>query len=171
MRAVFVEFVFAKIGGHENQRVLTTNRVTLGVGDSTFIQHLQKNIKYLWITFFYLIKQNHRIGFFAQKLSELRRFVRTNITSWCPQKSANIVSLSEFTHVDFEQKLGFFTIKLLGEDFDQFGFTHASRAKEQKRSDRSFVWIDACVAALESSRNLSDCLILTVYLAPQTFFQ
>ena len=61
----------AKVGGHDQNRVLEVHGSALPVGQAAVIEHLQQHVEHFRIGLFNLIEQHHRIWAATHGLSQL----------------------------------------------------------------------------------------------------
>ena len=70
----------ADVGGHDDDGVLEVHRATLTVRQTAVLENLQEHIEHIGMRLFDLVKEHHRIGLAAYRLSQLTAFFITDIT-------------------------------------------------------------------------------------------
>ncbi len=68
------------IGGHNQNRVFKINRPSLGIRDSSVVEHLQKHIEHIRMGLFNLVKKHHRVRLSPDRFRELSALLITHIS-------------------------------------------------------------------------------------------
>ena len=125
--------VRADIAGHHNHGVFKVHGSALSISQAAIVQHLQQDVEHIGMCLFHLIEQQHRIGFAPHRLGQVAALLVTHITWGRTYQTGHRVFFHEFTHVNAHQMVD--TVKQKSsQGLAQLGFTHASRAQEQKRT-------------------------------------
>ena len=63
--------VAARVGRHDDDRILKVHRAAVGVGDAALVQNLQQDVQHVRVGLLNLVEQQHRVGPAADLLRQL----------------------------------------------------------------------------------------------------
>src|SRR3989344_1685967 len=154
-----IDVLRADVAGHYYYRISKVDTPAFGVGERSGVEHLQEDIKDLWLRFFYLVEQQHRIGPVAHQLGECSPFLVANVARGGAAYFAHRVLLHILGHIDADER--FFVVEhKLGERFGELGLPHPGGAEEHKRCDGAVGVGDARARALNRIGDLLHRLAL-----------
>ena len=104
----------AKVGGHDDDRILEVHRAPLAVGHATVVEHLQQHIKHIRVRLLNFVEQDHGIRFAPHRFGQVAALFIADIAGRRADQAGDRMLLHEFTHVDTDHV--FFRIK---EEFRQ----------------------------------------------------
>ena len=150
----------AQIAGHNQQGVLKVHCYTLGIGDASIIQNLQKYIEHIRMCLFYLIEQNNGIRIAAYSLAQLTALIIADISWRRSNQTGNAVLLHILTHIDADN-MAFTIEQLLCQCFGNLCFTNTGRPKEQEAANRTMLILYLRLTAQNSITDKLQCGILS----------
>src|SRR5437763_15475624 len=72
----------------DEDRILKMCSLSLSIRQTTILRYLQKEIKYLWMSFLNLIKENDAVGMATHKFSQLTSLLIANISRRRPNEAS-----------------------------------------------------------------------------------
>ena len=123
----------AKVGGHDQNRVLEVHGPALPVGQTAVVEHLQQHVEYFRIGLFNLIEQHHRIWAATHGLSQLATLLIADVARRSTDQTRHGGLLHVLAHVNAHHGL-FIVEQEVGERLGELGLAHAGRAEEQERA-------------------------------------
>jgi hypothetical protein len=88
------------VRGHDDHRVLEVNRASLGIGQASLIEDLEKYVEDVGMRLLYLIEEQHRVRTPTDLFCELSCLLVANIAWRCTNQTTDGVTLLELAHVD-----------------------------------------------------------------------
>ena len=124
----------ADVARHDDDRVLEADHASLAVGQTTVIEHLQKDVEHIRMRFLDLVEQDDAVRPAAHGLGELAAFVVANISRRSTNEALHAELLHVLGHIDANH--GLLGIEqVLGKRLCELGLANARRTEEQKRAD------------------------------------
>ena len=155
-----LNFVRANVAGHHDHGIFEVHGAALTIGQTAIVQHLQEHVEDVGMGFFYLIQQNHAVGFAAHGLGQVAALFIAHIARRRANQTCNAVLFHEFAHVDADQMV--FRVKQkASQRLAQLGFTHTRGAEEQERAGWA-IWVrQASTRTANRIRHRRDGFFLT----------
>ena len=129
--AVFQNHVAADVGGHDHDGVLEVHHPALTIGKPAVVQYLKQHVEHVVVSFFDLIKQDHRVRPAAHGFRQLAAFLVANVSGRRPDQPRDRVLLLVFTHIDANHR-----VLIIKHEFSQraseLGFADAGRPEKDK---------------------------------------
>ena len=158
------------IGGHDNDRVAEIHLSSLGIGDMSVIQNLQKNIEYVRMRLLHLVKQHDRIGMRADPVAELTAVPMAHISRRRADHLGHRMLFHIFGHVYPDD--GFLIAEQsLRKGLGQFGLSYPCRSQEQEGANGPSGILQSRPAALYSPCHRADRFLLSDDPLVKLFFQ
>src|SRR5664280_1353981 len=109
----------AKVGGHDDQCIAKIHCSTLSIRQSAIIQQLQQHVKYVRVSLFDLIEQDHAVWAATHGFGQLAAFLVANVPRRCSDQTADGMFFLVFAHIDPDH--GAFIIE---HEFSPVSYTH-----------------------------------------------
>src|SRR6185312_14613181 len=77
---IFQNSVAADVGGHDEKSIFKIHRSSLAICQASIVQNLQHEVEYIRVSFFNLVKENHRVGFSPDRFGQLPPFFKSDIS-------------------------------------------------------------------------------------------
>ena len=117
----------AKVGGHDQNRVLEVHGTALTIGQTAIVEDLQQHVEYFRIGFLHLIEQHHRVWAAAYGLGELAALLVADVARRGADQARHGGLFHVFAHVDAHHGL-LVVEQEVRERRGQFGLAHAGGA-------------------------------------------
>ena len=88
------------VGGHNQDRILEIDSFAGRIRDTSIIQNLQQDVKYIRVRFLNLIEEDNGIRFAPYCLGQLTALVISDISWRRSDQTGNGMFLHVFTHID-----------------------------------------------------------------------
>src|SRR5262245_54389669 len=154
-----LDILAAEIGGHNDNRVLSIDRPALTIGYAAVFEDLQQGVKHVWVTFFDLVEQHHRVGPTAHGFREISALFISDVARRGADQPGDGMLFHELGHIEANHSL-FVVEQELSEGTAELGLADAGRAEENKRPDRTVLILQPGAGAADGIRNRVDCAIL-----------
>src|SRR5205085_1600649 len=149
----------ADIACHDDDAVAEVYFAPFGVGEVAVVEHLQEDVKHLWVRLLYLVEEEHGVGAMPDSFGEPATLVVAYIARWRADELAYTVLLHVLRHVDADERL-FVIEHKLRQRSRELCLAHARGAEEHKRCNGP-VWVgNARARALYCVGNLFYRLVL-----------
>ncbi len=122
----------ARVGGHDDDRVLKVHVAALGVGNVAVVQDLQQDVEHIRMGLLDLVEEDDAVGLAAHLLGELAGLVVAHVARGRADDAGDGELLHELGHIQPDQGLGGVE-HIQGQLLDQLGLAHAGGAHKDER--------------------------------------
>ena len=155
------------IRGHDEDDVAEVSLLTLVVGKSGIVHHLEQDVVDVAVCLLYLVEQKHAVGRFADSVGELSTVLVAHIACRRANEFGNGMLLGVFGHIEAHQ----LDAQLAGEDACHLGLAHSRRSYEEERRHRLVVVDESCLRHHHGFHHLVDGCVLTIDLVEHSLAQ
>ncbi len=148
------------IGGHHEDYVSEVCLLTLVIGQSGIVHHLEQDVVDVAMRLLNLIEQEHAVWCLADGIGQMSAVLIAHVSGWRTDEFSHGMLLGVFTHIEAHQ----LDAELLSQDTDHLGLTHSRRSHEEQRSHRLVIVHQSCLRHHHSLNHLIHSLVLTIDL-------
>ena len=169
---VFEDHRTADVAGHDDDRILETDRAPLRIGHDAVLQHLQQDVEHIRVRFFDLIEQHHRVRTAPHRFGQLSALLVADVSRRSADQTRYAEFLHVFRHVDPHHR-ALVVEKILRQRAGQFGLAHPGRAEENEARDRTVRVLQPGAGAKHRVGDRRDRLVLAdhPFVEPGAEFQ
>ena len=125
------------VGGEDDDGVPEIDGMSLPVGESSFVQHLEQDVEDIGMRFLDLIEEDDGVGFASHGFGEFTAIFVSNVSRRCSDEQGHGMFLHIFGHIEADECL-FGAEHLFGEALCEIGLSDAGLAEEEEGTDRTF---------------------------------
>ena len=93
----------AKVGSHDDDRILEIHRSPLTIGHAPIIQNLQQNVEHVGMRLLNLIEQDHGIRLPAHRFGEVTALLIAHVAGRRTDQARDRMLFHEFRHVNADE--------------------------------------------------------------------
>ena len=149
----------AKVGGHDDHRVLEVNLAALRIGQAAFFQNLQQRVEDIRVSLLDLIEEDDREGTTTDLFGELATLVVADVAGRSTEETRGGVLLRELGHIELDQRI-LITEEEFGQGLRELCLTDTGRSGEDEGATGTLRVLQAASSTTNRlGQSLNRCIL------------